>query len=68
MTTQLRARTFRCWACWADILPDYSDYTPKCRDAEVLYSDGHWRPCMVVSWARCRAGWMALIRPCSDLS
>jgi hypothetical protein len=37
-------------------------HEPRYRMAEVLFSDRSWRPCTLVAWARCRAGWAALVR------
>jgi hypothetical protein len=43
-------------------LIDRARHEPKLRAAEVLHSDGTWRPCTVLAWARHRGSWAVLIR------
>jgi hypothetical protein len=37
-------------------------HEPRYRGAEVLFTSGIWRPVEIVAWARCQAGWAALVR------
>ena len=37
-------------------------HAPCHRRAEVLCTTGIWRPAEIVAWARCQAGWAALVR------
>ena len=37
-------------------------YEPRYRRVEVLCTDRAWRPVEILAWARCSAGWAALIR------
>lgn len=35
---------------------------PPWPEADVLFSDGRWRPATVLAWCRYRGGWAALMR------
>ena len=37
-------------------------HKPRHGRAEVLYTTGIWWPVEIVAWARCQAGWAALVR------
>jgi hypothetical protein len=39
-----------------------SQAAPRQPEAEALWTDQSWRPCMVLSWARAPAGWVVHIR------
>jgi hypothetical protein len=37
-------------------------HEPRYRRIEVMCTDHAWRPAEILAWARCPAGWAALIR------
>lgn len=46
----------------ADVMIDSARHQPRHRRVEVLYTDRAWRLAEVLAWARCPAGWAALVR------
>jgi len=60
-------------ACWRSsphrdgdqaltVMMSSTRHQPRHRRAEVLCTGGAWRRVEIVAWARCQAGWAALIR------
>jgi hypothetical protein len=46
----------------AGIMMSSTRHEPRHRRAEALCIGGMWRQVEIVAWARCQAGWAALIR------
>lgn len=46
----------------AAVVAPFRRQTPAHPQANVLYSDGQWRPAMIVAWCQYRGGWAALLR------
>jgi hypothetical protein len=46
----------------AGVMMSSTRHEPRHRQAEVLCTDQGWRPAEILAWARCQAGWAALIR------
>jgi hypothetical protein len=46
----------------AGVMMSSTRHEPRHRRAEVLCTDQGWRPAEILAWARCQAGWAALIR------
>jgi hypothetical protein len=46
----------------ASLMITSTQHEPRHRRVEVLCSDRAWRPAEILAWARCPAGWAALIR------
>jgi hypothetical protein len=46
----------------AGVMIDSTRHEPRHRRVEVLYTDRAWRLAEILAWARCPAGWAALVR------